>query len=160
MSLLFAGASGTDTFQQIREVIMNQAGYFVRLVDLAIIASAVVTVCTDAPSCAQQTTAAIEGHYAGKAQGTPKLGVQCFEMSVEILVIHGSVTGTTKQPSISPKSNFTTLSGTVSGAVSADGTAELTLFGRTFPAKIGGGRLTGRYIGLHCDYEFNIPRSP
>jgi len=139
---------------------MNQAGHFLWLVDLAIIASVVVALCTDTPSRAQQTTSTIDGRYVGKAQGTPKLSVQCFEMSVEISVARGSVTGVTKQFSISSKNNFTTLLGNVSGAVSTDGTAELTLFGRKFPAKIGDGRLTGRYIGQNCDYEFNILRSP
>jgi len=106
----------------------------------------------------------IDGHYSGKARGTTKgsgaEGNPCLDLNVDMTIAAGRVSGTTERLTPSVRGSFQADRQRLSGQVLADdSTTKLTLYGRSFTATVANNRVIGKFVGVACDYNFDIPRS-
>jgi hypothetical protein len=101
-----------------------------------------------------------DGHYVGNAPASASNSMaNCQQMRADISIRDGTVSGTGKYFAVSPKGTIVDNTRDITGTVAPDGSAELAMFGITFPAKVTGGRLVGKLVTPRCNYDFDIPLS-
>jgi hypothetical protein len=101
-----------------------------------------------------------EGHYVGTVQGTSKAYREmCSELSVDVTIADGVVTGTTRKTIQRTGSRTISIDQQqMTGTVSSEGKGTAKLYGRNFPVDLSNGRFAAKYVSPQCDYDFDLPQ--